>query len=264
MTVTDAHCHVSRFWREPVESLIFQMGRAQVDRAVLICAVYSHEWDYVRECSRQHPEMFSFVAAVHPDEADPDECVRAAVRDGAVGVRMRAPRNGQPTDGHLVALRTAQECGVSMNVLGWSEDFIGPVFAELVSAVPDACVVVEHLGTLRHAGEETADAMRRVFELAQHAGIYLKFHGLGEFCVPKADPFVPFPFDEPIPPYLEWAYEAFGPDRLMWGSDYPNVCSREGYERCLTLARDRFAHLPDGEVDLMFDGNARRVFASMR
>jgi L-fuconolactonase len=148
-----------------------------------------------------------------------------------------------------------------MSVLGWSEDFIDPAFAELVLAVPDARIVVEHLGTLRHAGEEPPEAMLQIFELAQHAGIYMKFHGLGEFCVPKADPFVAFPFAEPIPPYLEWAYDAFGPHRLMWGSDYPNVCAREGYERCLTLARDRFAHLPESETDLMFNANAQRVFA---
>ena len=29
------------------------------------------------------------------------------------------------------------------------------------------------------------------------------------------------------------AYEAFGPRRMMWGSDYPPVSGREGYRNAL-------------------------------
>jgi L-fuconolactonase len=262
MTVTDAHAHVSQYWREPVESLLVQMDHAGVDRAVLVCAVYARSWDYVRECAAAYPEVFRFVAAVHPGDADVAEGVAAAVRDGAAGVRMRVPREGRLTDGHVSALRAARDHSVSMSLLGWSEDFVAPDFAALLASAPGARVVVEHLGTLRHAGEEPPVVMRRLIDvLAAHDGVYLKFHGLGEFCPPKEDPFVPFPFEEPIPPFLDWAYQAFGANRLLWGSDYPNVCAREGYARCLSLSRDRFGDRPAGDLARLFDATADEVYA---
>jgi len=49
----------------------------------------------------------------------------------------------------------------------------------------------------------------------------IKLPGFGEFCE------LPCPF-EAVPPLAEMALEAFGPQRVMWGSDYPPVSSREG------------------------------------
>ena len=41
-----------------------------------------------------------------------------------------------------------------------------------------------------------------------------------------------FRFDE-ILPLIDMAYEAFGPQRMMYGSDYPPVRRREGYRNSL-------------------------------
>ena len=35
------------------------------------------------------------------------------------------------------------------------------------------------------------------------------------------------------PRLIEMAYDAFGPRRMMWGSDYPPVSGREGYRNAL-------------------------------
>ena len=50
-----------------------------------------------------------------------------------------------------------------------------------------------------------------------------------------------FPFVQPIPPLLEHAYAAFGPSRMMWGSDFPPVSFREGYHNALRFAA---VHIP--------------------
>ena len=36
MVVVDTHCHVSAYWYEPVETLLYQMTTNGVDKAVLI------------------------------------------------------------------------------------------------------------------------------------------------------------------------------------------------------------------------------------
>ncbi|MBF8288359.1 MAG: putative hydrolase, partial [Candidatus Rokubacteria bacterium] len=81
----------------------------------------------------------------------------------------------------------------------------------------------------------------------------MKLPGFGEFCR------VPLPFD-PIPPLPRMALDAFGPERLMWGSDYPPVSSREGYANALRVPLEYFADLSHTEREWIFGRAAQRVW----
>jgi L-fuconolactonase len=70
----------------------------------------------------------------------------------------------------------------------------------------------------------------------------------------------PFPFERPIPPRLQEAYDAFGPSRLMWGSNFPPVSQLEGYGNSLRLPMNEFAGVPNDEREMMFGGTARRLY----
>jgi L-fuconolactonase len=259
-TVVDAHCHASPFWFEPIEDLVSHIERAKIGQAVLTCAVFATDSKYEEECVRRFPGKFCFVGAVRPESPQVRDAVRRLAKRGAAGVRMRAPRAGTPTSELLEVLKAAADCDITVTLLGRSSDFASKSFISLLDEVPDARVVIEHLGSSQGAGAEDEGERRKVFGLARYPGVHMKFHGLGEFCLRKDTPFASFPFREPIPPYLEWAYDAFGPKRLVWGSDFPNVSSREGYENSLRLPREHFAHLDGGELEDMFGGNARRLF----
>ena len=53
-----------------------------------------------------------------------------------------------------------------------------------VEAVPELPIVVEHLGGVNHPVDDPQQETlrRQVFELARFPNLYLKIHGLGEFC----------------------------------------------------------------------------------
>ena len=73
----------------------------------------------------------------------------------------------------------------------------------------------------------------------------------------------PVPFAQPEPPLLGRTLEAFGSERMMWGSDYPPVSGREGYGNALRLPMERLGALPAvTETDLgrIFGGTALSVF----
>ncbi|MFC1966243.1 amidohydrolase family protein [Chloroflexota bacterium] len=76
--------------------------------------------------------------------------------------------------------------------------------------------------------------------LANYPNTYIKVPGLGEICQ-RPSPFrQPFPFTA-VPPFMQMAYEAFGPSRMMWGSNYP-PCSRfEGYGNTLYYLKEYLA-----------------------
>ena len=59
---------------------------------------------------------------------------------------------------------------------------------------------------------------------------------------------------------LEEAYAAFGPRRMLWGSDFPPVSGREGYRNALRLPLEQFAARSAEDRELIFGGTALALF----
>ena len=70
---------------------------------------------------------------------------------------------------------------------------------------------------------------------------------------------LPHPFDD-IPPLVDMALEAFGPKRMMWGSDYPPVSSREGYDNALNRPMEYLSGLSEDEREWIFGRTALKVW----
>jgi L-fuconolactonase len=70
----------------------------------------------------------------------------------------------------------------------------------------------------------------------------------------------PFPFVQPVPSLLMQVYEAFGPERMMWGSDYPPSSGREGYGSALRLPMEQLAATSEEDRAHIFGGTALRIF----
>jgi L-fuconolactonase len=63
-----------------------------------------------------------------------------------------------------------------------------------------------------------------------------------------------------IRPYLDIAFEAFGAERLMIGSDWPVCTVAAGYTRTLAVVTDYLADRPAAERDAVLGGNAARFW----
>ena len=261
MPVVDSHTHVARSWYEPIETLLFEMDRNGVDQAVLIQMRGQTDNRYQAECVRRYPGRFASVGIVDTTRPDAEQALERLVAEGHSGVRFHLPIRSPGPD-PLAIWRAAERLGLPVSCGGNSALFASPEFAQAVEAVPRLPIVVEHLGHVNHPVDdpEQEALRRRVFELARFPNLYLKIHGLGEFCRRAMPPTEPFPFVQPIPPLLEDAYRAFGANRMMWGSDFPPVAVREGYRNALRLPMERLAHLPRAERDQIFGGTAARVF----
>lgn len=263
MILVDSHCHVSRDWFEPVESLLFQMDRNDVSYAVLIQVRTEYDNDYQFECVRRFPGRFLSVVCV--DERNPtaiDDLARLKDQ-GARGVRF-SPLTRSPGNDPIAIWRQAQELELPVSCLGrTTAEFASDEFARIFDEITDIPIVIEHLGALNVPVPDEGppyDARRRIFALSRFRNAYVKIHGLGEFTprqVPLADP---RPFGTNVPPLQQMAYEAFGPERMMWGSDFPPVSSREGYRNALRITMEQFAGKSAGERARIFGGTALRVF----
>lgn len=264
MTVVDSHCHVSSSWYEPVESLLFQMDRHGVAHAVLIQMQGEFDNGYQFDCVRRFPGRFAPVVLVDATRPDAIRILGRLANEGASGVRLGATTRS-PGDDPLAIWRAAAALGLAVSCAGSAADFAAPAFAELLIALPQATIVLEHLGAVSQPDRADVDreARRQAFALARFPNVFIKIPGLGEFCSRALPLTTPNPFAQPEPPLLQQALEAFGGHRLMWGSDYPPVSAREGYGNALRLPRERFAAMPnisDDDLDRIFGGTALSVF----
>jgi L-fuconolactonase len=261
MLIVDAHCHASPYWYEPLDSLLHHMDRNGVTRAVLIQYLGQYSNEYQFECVRRHPGRFASVVLV--DAADPDAVnqLDRLAEQGARGVRLR-PRTRSPGDDPLAIWRKASEMSLPVSCCGTNTAFATDEFAQLVATFPNLPIVLEHLGSLNHPDGEPSpyELRRKVYSLARFPNVRIKVHGLGEFCERTTPVTEPFPFKLPIPPILEMAYEAFGPQRMMWGSDYPPVSGREGYRNALQLTMEHLGGKSARDRRLIFGETALQVF----
>src|SRR5262245_47963789 len=236
MLIIDTHCHVSPYWYEPVETLLFQMDRSGVEKATLVQYMGQYDNDYQFECVRRYPNRLASVVLVDWQRPDAPDTLARLAEQGAAGVRLRADARSPGAD-PLAIWRKAAEFGLPVTCNGTREMFGADGFREMIEALPNLSVIVEHLGSVNQPdGEEPPYPIRqKIFSLAHYPNVYIKIHGLGEICRRNMPVTVPFPFDRGGLEILELAYAAFGPERMMWGSDYPPVSGREGYTNALRL-----------------------------
>jgi len=265
MVVVDTHCHASPYWFEPVEVLLDQMIRNRVDKAALIQVRAVFDNSYLFECMRRFPGRFSVVVIVDTSRLDAPERLQELVNQGAEGVRL-GPLDRSPGNDPLAIWRKAAELGVPVSSLGTVEGFASPEFESVVREFPTLNVIIEHLGGVgayfgpgRQDKTVPYDTYNKVLALARHPNTFMKVPGLGEFC-PRPVPFVqPMPFPE-IPPLIEMAIDAFGADRLMWGSDFPASAAREGYGNTLRFPREYVKFKSEEDKEWVFGKTAATLW----
>ena len=263
MVIVDTHCHATPYWYEPVEILVKQMELNGVDRAVLIQIIGWFDNTYPLECMRQYPGRFSVVTCVDTDQPDAPDKLEEWTKKGAEGIRLR-PITRSPGSDPLAIWRKASDLGVPVSCVGTLSQYADPEFEGIIKELPGLKIIIEHLaGVGGMFGEQGADppydAYRRVLELSKYSNTYMKVPGLGEISKRAMPVKTPFPFED-APPLIEMAIEAFGGDRLMWGSDFPPSAGREGYANTLKLPRENVTFPNQGAKDMIFGGTAASIW----
>jgi len=248
MHIIDTHCHIGLHKYEPVETLLFHMQRAGVAQAVFIQYMGNSDNAYLVETIAAHPGKFAAAMLVPPD--DDGSAIRAWAERGIVGIRLAANFRGTGAD-PLAHWRTAHAMGLVVSAPSSPATLASAEFAEVLGLFPGLSIVIEHLGGAKPG--MTAEEFQPVLALAPHENLTIKLPGFGEFC------HLPHPFRD-VPIFADQVLEAFGPRRVMWGSDWPPVSSREGYDSSLAFPMDYFADLSADERGWVFGKTAQQVW----
>jgi len=172
------------------------------------------------------------IRAMVQDEPDPDWLRRADVQRG---------------------LRVLADAGLVYDLLVRPAQL--PAAAAVLPEHPDLAVVLDHAAKPEIATGRTEPWASGLAELAALPNVSCKVSGL----VTEADH--RSWTVEQIAPYVDRVATLFGPQRLLFGSDWPVCLLAADYGRVVELAERTLAGLPADDV---FGGNARRTYRLTR
>jgi L-fuconolactonase len=236
-----------------VADLLPQLAATGVDRLVLVQAADDDgDTDTMLAEADAHPEVVGVVAWVPLDDRD-----RAAARLDLLarhgrlgGIRSLIHDRADPD----WILSPAADAGLGLVAeAGLAFDYVtaGPAALAHLPSIgrrhPDLRIVVDHLGKPPVGGDLTVweGLLRRA---AENPHVVAKVSGL--------DPARP----EALRPVLDVALDAFGPERLMYGGDWPVSDLVGGYAAWWGAVRPLLDELTETERTAILEGTAIRAY----
>ena len=275
MQITDCHAHIysndtqrypmiSEPLRPPqgtgtVEHLRREMAANGVARVVAIhtTTAYGVDNSFLAETARANAPWMVGVCTLNPDDpASPDLLERYVREYNVRGMRSVPAKTGDKIMDHpgVDALWSrAEALGIPVNPL--IRLSLADQLEALLQRHPGLRVVLDHCMYPRGKDGLTGETIRRVLALASYPNLYAKLTWL----VDSSDADYPFADTYPL---LRAVIDAYGPERCLWGSDFP--CElwipRATYAQHLDLFRNALGLSASEEQAILADTPGRLWF----
>jgi len=235
------------------EELAAELASVDFDGAICIQPrAYGADHRYLLQAVAAQGDRLAGVCLVHPTAPNGPDVLRRLVDGGCAGVRLLpydvpdADWLAGPAGDPL--WEEAGRLGVSVSVLARG-DQLGDLL-DRARRHPQTTVVVDHLAMVVPAEDPAAAAA--LLACADAGNVLAKVSSLGLMAR------TPWPYED-LQPLLRDVVAAFGPERTMFGTDWPNT-RRYGPYRLSLDAFDRAVDLDDTARDLVLGGTARRLW----
>lgn len=238
-----------------LESWLRCSRHTDVGRAVFVqTGCYANDNRLLLEALAARPDILAGVASIEVDGDLPARLDELAAQ-GVRGIRLTAYRSchAWPAREDMATLwRAAAERGLAMCLLTeprWLRDV-----DRLCERFPETTVVLDHFARVGWNGALPEPEIRELTALARHPNVYVKasgFHYVGRRQAPYMEA-------------LELLYpvvRAFGPERVMWGSDSPHQLARkQSYDASVQFLTWHAEELTDREREWILGRTAEKVF----
>ncbi|MCW2594124.1 MAG: L-fuconolactonase [Pseudonocardiales bacterium] len=171
--------------------------------------------------------------------------------DRLVGLRHQV--QGEPDPDWLdrtdvrTGLAAVADLGLTFDLLVRSDQL--PAAVRLARSLPELRFVLDHAGKPHIARGDVEPWRTHVAELARSPNVAVKLSGLVTEAAPDWTV-------ETLVPYARVLLDAFSPNRILFGSDWPVCLLAAGYQRVAQVAAELIEHLsPDEQADV-FGANA--------
>ena len=129
-----------------------------------------------------------------------------------------------------------------------------PAAIRFVDRHPNQPIVLDHLAKPLMAAQEIEPWRTNIRELARRPHVNCKLSGM----VTEAN-LTAWTIND-LQPYVDVVLEAFGPGRLLFGSDWPVQTVASSYSNWFAVAQELVASLSQDEQQQIFGSNAARLY----
>lgn len=261
MMIADAQVHIwgadtpQRPWPkrhaphrpEPLgkDELLRAMDDAGVHRVIIVPPGWEGERnDLALEAAQLHPDRFAVMGRLDPERPGAmEELADWRKSPGMLGIRLTFHTEWQRpllTNGKLDRFWPAAErAGVPVMVL--VPHHMLHLLEPIVARHPGLRFTMDHLSVpSKTRGQEAFAGLDHLLALARYPNLAVKASGLPSYSVEA------YPYGD-LQPHLRRVYDAFGPQRIFWGTDYSRLpCS---YRQAITLFTEEQPWLNDNDKE---------------
>ncbi len=275
-TVIDAHHHLWRYtpqdygWidesMQPLQrdfllpQLTEAIAGAAVDGTVAVQARQSlEETRWLLDLAEQAGSPVRGVVGWAPIAGEEFPTIMEEFEDRPKLKGLRHVIQGEPDESYILredfnaGIRALAGSGLTYDILIYERHL--PQTIKFVDRHPRQAFVLDHVAKPLIAQGSLEPWASRMRELGKRQNVCCKLSGL----VTEAD-WTQWNMDT-LRPYLDVAVEAFGPDRLMAGSDWPVCLLASGYSQWWHTLRTYFAGFSETEQARIFCGTATALYA---
>ncbi|MDR3792459.1 MAG: amidohydrolase family protein [Terracidiphilus sp.] len=237
----------------PPERLLQLMAANGIARTVIIQVIH-YRWDnsYLLDVLRRYPGKFHGVCRVNPEDPAAPDHLSQHTRDGFRGVRISpdATAGGDWIRSPLMKplWRRCNDLRVPMTILAPITRI--PDLVPLIEANPELTVVIDHMAD---CPLDRPDQLKFLLALARYPRVYVKISDLWSLSQQ------PYPYPD-AQQQVRRIYDAFGPRRLMWATNWPVSLKQLPYAKIVELYRDHIGFFNAEDRREIFAGTAQRIW----
>ncbi|WP_101296188.1 amidohydrolase family protein [Halegenticoccus soli] len=221
------------------EALLKDMDEVGVDEAVVVGYPIG-EWtdNWYTERAAGHDRLYGVVLLDQFADGAADELRQSMAVDGVIGFRLGAicpyDRMWETFDPDVTWLRdainetefweAARQTDAFVQILAHREQLDQAV--ELVETYPDLTYAFDHFAHADPTVSPEEGSFSRFADLAEYENVTVKVSEIPHLSNEA------FPYED-MHDHVRWLLETFGQERVIWGSDYPNVSDIATYEESL-------------------------------
>ncbi|MCS6801516.1 MAG: amidohydrolase family protein [Chloroflexota bacterium] len=240
------------------EDALTLMDSAGVDRALIVPpSLLGENNAYALECAARWPDRFAVVGVVDPVRPDIQEVMtRWLDQPGMVGVRLRLVEAERQRWGSIAALDPfLAVCAAQGIVVSLFAPRAVAIAEQIVARHPGVRFVLDHLGMPFIDDGPAFPERERMLGLARFPNLWVKLTAIASRSLTG------YPFVE-THELLRAVYAAYGPSRMLWGTDHTQQLARRRatYAEQLDLIRLALDFLSATDRRLILGENAAALY----
>jgi len=240
----------------PSELFAHQRGTG-VHRTVLVqMSFYEFDNSYMLDVMEEHPGRFGGIGIVDHSKSDVGAKMKALGKKDVRGFRLYAFSDRVKKWGESEGMETMWKAGADegLAICCLTDPGALPTIRKWCEKYKDTPVVIDHFARNGMKGEVIQEELDRLLALADFPNTYVKvsaYYAFGEKSPPYTD----------LGDMIHQVRNAFGSERLMWGSDCPyQVQGDHTYEASLTLITEKSDFLSDADKENILKNTADKLF----